>query len=738
MRIVAGKHLPAGISKIQARGPYDETVSMRQLAIFGLVASLLLGSVAVFEASDSVNAHQRVQDNSLQAAVGNEVMMLAGSQRQTLAALSMMLVDPAVRQLLSARSLSAGARRGDLENAAQSLATVQRTSSVPLIAACLDDAAGRQLVCVPRARSAVFPLALTRSFAALAARSTAGGGMGSAPFRSPVDGRPSIAFIAPLRLDGRSLGLVHLDMSPLTTRGPAMVVSDVPTVTVQLGSYAGGRLRITSASPRGAVSAASARARVRTVLVSDRHLGGHPQPAINAGHRAMVAALPIPVGGSRRQLAVVATDTHPNPDLLNSWSPGLLTVLITAILGLLGSIAGLMVSNRRVERELSTDALTGLRNRRALLEELPRVCQRASEERPAYLWFFDLNGFKHYNDSFGHLAGDSLLARLGRRLRRVVEPYGDVYRLGGDEFCALVTAPTEDPHALFVRAREALGEEGGAFAVSAAAGAVEIPRETSEPMHALRLADQHMYREKATGRGGAAELITSVLHAALAQRHPDLGEHSDDVAGDVELLARTIGLDEELIGLIIKAGDLHDVGKLGIPDEILTKPGALSNEEWTFMKQHTVMGEQIIAAAGPSLDRIGPLVRASHERWDGNGYPDGLAGEEIPLGARIITICDSFRAMLDERSYKPAMSIHDALWELRRCAGTQFDPQLVEVFCRIVSERAGGALPTDAPAPAAPPAPAAARPATAPRPAELQLAGRPRSSAAAGSRPADR
>ena len=170
-----------------------------------------------------------------------------------------------------------------------------------------------------------------------------------------------------------------------------------------------------------------------------------------------------------------------------------------------------------------------------------------------------------------------------------------------------------------------------------------------------------MYREKATSRGGAAELITAVLHAALAQRHPDLGVHSDDVAGDVELLARTIGLDEETVGLIIKAGDLHDVGKLGIPDEIISKPGPLTEAEWEFMRQHTVMGEQIIAAAGPSLDRIGPLVRASHERWDGKGYPDGLAGEEIPLGARIITICDSFRAMLDERVYKQAMSLEDAL-----------------------------------------------------------------------------
>ena len=150
---------------------------------------------------------------------------------------------------------------------------------------------------------------------------------------------------------------------------------------------------------------------------------------------------------------------------------------------------------------------------------------------------------------------------------------------------------------------------------------MEIPRETTEPSQALRLADQHMYREKLVGQTGAAELITAVLHAALAQRHPDLGEHSNDVASDVEMLARTIGLDENAIELVVKAGDLHDVGKLGIPDEIVTKPGPLSDQEWEFMRQHTVMGEQIIAAAGPSLERIAPLVRASHERWDGMGYP---------------------------------------------------------------------------------------------------------------------
>jgi diguanylate cyclase (GGDEF)-like protein len=706
---------------------------MRQLAILGLVFSLLLGAVAVYETGDNVNSRRNSQDHSLQAAVGNEVTVLAGSQRQTMTAVSMMLVNPAVRQLLSGRTLAPGTRSSDVAYTAASLATVERAAAVPLTAACLDEPAGRQVVCAPSSQPDVFPLELTRKFAAIASNSPIGAGTGTFP--SPLTGKPSVAFLAPLLIDGRPLGLVHLDMSPLSTGGPDLVVHDIPHVNIQLGSFERGQITLSRPASR---PGAGSRGPARTLISDPAGRGGHPQPAIDAGHRAMVATLPTTVNGSRQSLAVVATDTHSNPSLLNSWSPGLLTLLITAALGLLASIAALVVSSRRVVRELSTDVLTGLRNRRALIEDLPRVCQRASEERPAYVWFFDLNGFKHYNDSFGHIAGDNLLARLGNRLRAVVEPYGDVYRLGGDEFCVLITAPLADPHALFIEAREALVEQGGAFTVTSAAGAVEIPRETKEPMHALRLADQHMYREKATSRGGAADLITSVLHAALAQRHPDLGEHSDDVAGDVELLARTIGLDEDLIGLIIKAGDLHDVGKLGIPDEILTKPGSLSEDEWTFMKQHTVMGEQIIAAAGPSLERIGPLVRASHERWDGNGYPDGLAGEEIPLGARIITICDSFRAMLDERVYKRAMTLEDAIWELRRCAGTQFDPHLVEVFCRLVSERAGGDRPTAAPAPAEPTAPAAAHPATARPRAGLQREGQSHSSAAAGSPPAAR
>jgi len=704
---------------------------MRRFALVGLVASLLLGAAGIFQAGETVQLRRAYQERALQSSVGNEIALISGYEHQTSATLAVMLADPALRQLLAGGGLTRAARSMDVRAARASLATIRRSSPVPMTAACLDDARGAQLACAPAHGPVSFPRWLNRGFVATAAgaRATATSGV----FLSPVSQRPSVAFLEPVRLGARLLGVVHLDVGLMTATGSSLLVHASPHVTIQLGSYGSGRVALYG---RMRAARASVSETPQRLTVRGPRLGLRPRPALLDGRRALVAALPLTLGPAQRHIAVAAIETSANPSIANVWSPGLVVMMAMALVLLAGSIAGLAVSSRRIARELLSDPLTGLGNRRALLEELPRACERASWQRPAHLWFFDLNGFKNYNDAFGHVAGDALLARLANRLREALARHGSAYRLGGDEFCALVTAPVGDRRALWAAAREALGERGGAFAVTCAAGAVEIPREAREPTQALRLADQRMYREKAVSRGGAAELITSVLHAALAQRHPDLGEHCDDVAGDVELLARTIGLDEEAIGLIIKAGDLHDVGKLGIPDEIIAKPGALSEQEWEFMRQHTVMGEQIIAAAGPSLERIGPLVRASHERWDGKGYPDGLAGEEIPLGARIITICDSFRAMLDERSYKPAMSLQDALAELRRCAGTQFDPNLVEVFCRLVSERAqregAGDGATDAPAPAGSRARSTWPHPRASRPAERRSADRARSSAAAG------
>jgi diguanylate cyclase (GGDEF)-like protein len=653
---------------------------MRPSALVGLVVALLLGAIAVSVTLEDERADRNDQTNALQAATSREIALISDGERQTTSGLSLLLVNPAVRDLLGPAALADPNRRRDLVATAQALSTIEAAAFVPFSDACLDDAAGRELVCAPSAHPARLPAKLGTQFAALARRQPVGSASGL--FVSPVTGQLSVAFLGPLSMGGRLRGLVHLDISVADTSGSTLVVRDTPGVVVQLASYAADELLLDNSQAQ--VTRRGIESQVSLPVGTLR--GSRPLATENAGHLAAVAALPLTIAGAQH-VAVVATVIAAAPSFWNSWSNVMAGLMALALLLLVGSLVALVLSARGVRRELSTDPLTGLYNRRALMDELPRSCERASEDQPVYLWFFDLNGFKQYNDSFGHVSGDALLARLGARLRETVAPFGGAYRLGGDEFCVLVCEAVDDPHALFLQARAALAERGGGFAVTAAAGAVELPREAESPTQALRLADKRMYREKASSRHGGAELITAVLQAALAQRDRYVGEHSNDVAGDVRMLAGSVGLDEHAIEEVVKAGDLHDIGKLGIPDEILGRPGPLSEDEWEFMKRHTVMGEQIIAAAGPSLERIAPLVRASHERWDGNGYPDGLAGERIPLGARIIAICDSFRAMIDDRVYKPAMTVEGALDELRRCAGTQFDPRLVEIFCRLVDDR---------------------------------------------------
>jgi two-component system, cell cycle response regulator len=173
-----------------------------------------------------------------------------------------------------------------------------------------------------------------------------------------------------------------------------------------------------------------------------------------------------------------------------------------------------------------------------------------------------------------------------------------------------------------------------------------------------------------------------VLLRALAERHPELDRHSCDVGLLAEATAARLGLEPDDVEAVRQAAQLHDIGKVAIPEAILHKPGPLDADEWTFMRRHSEMGERIIAEA-PSLSRVAAMVRASHERFEGGGYPDGLAGAAIPLGARIVAVCDAFSAMVSERAYSPAIAPQDAERELRDCAGSQFDPTVVEAFCAI-------------------------------------------------------
>jgi len=333
---------------------------------------------------------------------------------------------------------------------------------------------------------------------------------------------------------------------------------------------------------------------------------------------------------------------------------------------------------QRAHDQAHTDGLTGLGNRRRLMDDLERAL---ADGRVATLLFFDLNGFKAYNDIFGHAAGDALLGRLGAALAGAVAGRGTAYRLGGDEFCALVGGAVSSEDPLVPAATAALAEGGEGFAITAAVGLVVVPAEASTAAAALQIADERMYADKddrASGRRQARDVLLQVLR----EREPELREHLAEVAGLAERVGRELGLEPERLDELVRGAELHDIGKMAVPEEILRKPGPLGPEEWAFVRQHTIVGERVLNAA-PALRPVARLVRASHERWDGTGYPDGLAGEAIPIGARVVAVCDAFQAMTTDRPYRAGIPPEQALAELRRAAGTQFDPRVVDAFARV-------------------------------------------------------
>ena len=379
---------------------------------------------------------------------------------------------------------------------------------------------------------------------------------------------------------------------------------------------------------------------------------------------------------------MVPTGDEDNPLAVGLAAASLLALMARALLTFRQNVSMLRASRE----EAHTDPLTGLGNRRALTRELHAAVERASAEAPLVLALFDLDGFKNYNDTFGHPAGDALLVRLSVSLSRCLGDEGLAFRMGGDEFCALIVASPERAQPLLAAAVAALSEHGEGFTVGCSYGAITLPGEAADATAALRLADQRMYAQKSAGRTSAIRQSKDVLLRALAERHPDLGDHNSEVADLAEATAHRLGLAPEAIADVRNAAELHDVGKVAVPDAILNKPGPLDPDEWAFIRRHTIIGERIVAAA-PALSRVATLVRASHERWDGAGYPDGLAGDDIPLGARIVAVADAFDAMTAQRPYGTPRTPDEAMAELRRCSGAQFDPGVVEAFCAARTRR---------------------------------------------------
>ena len=392
------------------------------------------------------------------------------------------------------------------------------------------------------------------------------------------------------------------------------------------------------------------------------------------------------------QWVVVASAPASGASWIDELGPVEIAMMVLALLLIAFAVLSFRASQAQLRSAAMSDPLTGLGNRRRLMGDLENLLQGASQERPLLLALFDLDGFKAYNDGYGHPAGDSLLVRLSARLDAAVKGQGSAYRIGGDEFCLLAYV-TPGAEALVVEAAgAALSEHGDGFTISASHGATLLPVEADDLSEALRLADERMYAQKSGGRASAGRQSMDVLMRVVAERYPDLGEHLDDVTDLCAGVADALDLSDDDRVPLLQAASLHDIGKAAVPDTIVFKPGPLTEDEWAFMRQHTVIGERILAAA-PALAGAAQLVRWSHERVDGSGYPDGLSGDEIPLGARIIAVCDAFDAMTSTRPYRPTpMSVEGAIAELRRFAGSHFDPVVVKTFVRVLADAPDGTL----------------------------------------------
>lgn len=336
------------------------------------------------------------------------------------------------------------------------------------------------------------------------------------------------------------------------------------------------------------------------------------------------------------------------------------------------------------------DTLTGLYNRTFFEEEMARLNEELKNHAPLSIICVDIDGLKLTNDTLGHRAGDDLLISFARLLTKPFRKTDTIARIGGDEFCIILPETTKETAQIkageIIKLIEQYNGNCSVIPISVSVGVATSQGSEGESVYDIyQAADNNMYQYKLSQAGSPKSKVIDLLLEALTQRDFVAQGHVERLVDMAERMAARLGLSENKKRDLVLLAKVHDLGKVGIPDNILYKPGKLTSEEYKKMKEHPLIGYNI-ANRSSELAHIANLILHHHEHWDGGGYPDGLRGEEIPLECRILAVIDAYDAMTNTRPYHQGISKEEAIKELKNCSGKQFDPRIIEEFVALLKE----------------------------------------------------
>ena len=350
----------------------------------------------------------------------------------------------------------------------------------------------------------------------------------------------------------------------------------------------------------------------------------------------------------------------------------------------------LRVMNEHLQDVATTDSLTGLENRLSFDALLETINQDDSKTSTWTMFLMDVNGLKYANDTFGHQAGDTLIIAAANAIKKAYGASGNCFRIGGDEFSVITHAPLDSHFQMFSSLQKEIQNynKTALYHLSIAVGTSRLYNDNGvrKSISDWKMeADLNMYRDKvryhkpeANSENQNLKDLIACLISVVEAKDTYTANHSERVMAYSELIARTLGLSESSITLITHAALLHDIGKMGIVDSVLGKPGKLTDEEFEIIKQHPVIGARILMQSNYTHEMV-QIVLHHHERYDGRGYPEGLKGEDIPIGARVIAIADSIDAMTSKRVYRDAMSLDYCRNEIEKNLGVMYDPAIGKV-----------------------------------------------------------